>query len=187
MGQAKYGSIDQIGLVVADLDASIQRWIARLGVGPWTVMRNVELNGNYCGQDTQVRMDVGFGYQGDVQIELIQVTNSAPSPYRSPSGAILEGLHHIAWIIDDLDATSLRASEDGLELVFRADSPGTRVAYFRSTDDPGVLLEFIESADTRQLVTDGLVATKEWDGTEPAIHIVDLAAIQTATDKRSAS
>lgn len=33
----EYGPIDQIGYLVDNLDASIQRWIAHMGVGPWTV------------------------------------------------------------------------------------------------------------------------------------------------------
>lgn len=49
-------------------------------------------------------MDVALGYQGDMQIELVAVTNNAPSPYRTEEGQGLSGLHHLARIVDDLDA-----------------------------------------------------------------------------------
>lgn len=175
MSQAKYGPITQIGMVVEDLDASIQRWIATMGVGPWTVFRNVTLNGHYRGQDTVVKMDVGLSYQGDTQIELIHVTNGASSPYLSSSGVPLAGLHHIAWITADLEASVAKAEADGLSVVFRAESPGTRVAYLEAQDEKGIFFEFIESEGTKTLIADGIAATRNWDGTYP-IHVIDFEA-----------
>ena len=175
MAQAKYGPIAQIGMVVEDLDASIERWVATMGVGPWTVFRNVTLKGHYRGQDTVVKMDVGLSYQGDTQIELIHVTNSALSPYLNSSGAPLSGLHHLAWITADLDASVAKAEADGLSVVFRAESPGTRVAYLEAQDEKGILFEFIESEGTQALITSGIAATRNWDGTNP-IHVIDFEA-----------
>ena len=175
-GQAKYGPITQIGLVVDDLDASIQRWIGTMGVGPWTVFRNVTLNGQYRGQDTVVTIDVGLSYQGETQVELIEVTNRAPSPYLDENGRALTGLHHLAWIVDDLDAVLTRAAAEGLKLVFRAQSPGTRVAYLEAPGEKGLLFEYIESEATRELIAAGLMATRDWDGTNP-IHEIDFAAL----------
>ena len=45
MNDPMLGPIDQIGYVVADLDRSIARWRKRHDVGPWTVFRNVRLDG----------------------------------------------------------------------------------------------------------------------------------------------
>lgn len=78
MRLARYGAIDQTGILVEDLDASIARWIDHSGVGPWTIFRNVRMDGSYRGEPTLVTMDVGLSYQGEMQIELIQVTNDAP-------------------------------------------------------------------------------------------------------------
>lgn len=103
MRLATFGAFDQTGILVDDLDASIARWIAHSGVGPWTVFRNVRLDGSYHGEPTIVTIDVGLSYQGEMQIELIQVTNDAPSPYRGDDGRVLLGLHHLARIVDDLD------------------------------------------------------------------------------------
>jgi methylmalonyl-CoA/ethylmalonyl-CoA epimerase len=176
MSQAKYGPITQIGLVVDDLDASIRRWIDTMGVGPWTVFRNVTLNGHYRGQDTVVTMDVGLSYQGETQVELIQPTNGASSPYRDDAGRPLAGLHHLAWIVDDLDLVLARASADGLKLVFRAENPGTRVAYLQAPGEEGLLFEYIESPATRELIAAGIAATRNWDGANP-IHEIDFAVV----------
>lgn len=94
---ARLGPIDQIGYVTADLDRAVERWTRQLGVGPWTVFRNVVLDGEYRGAPTRVSIDVALSYQGAVQIEFIEPTSDAPSPYRGPDGAVLEGIHHVAW------------------------------------------------------------------------------------------
>lgn len=66
------GDIRQLGYVVADLDASIAAWSNQLGVGPWTVIRNVTLNCTYRGQPSEPLIDVALSYRGAMQIELIQ-------------------------------------------------------------------------------------------------------------------
>ena len=59
------------------------------------------------------------------------------------------------------------AEADGLRTVFRAESPGTRVAYLEAPGEAGIFFEFIESAQTRQLIADGIAATRDWDGSDP--------------------
>lgn len=167
MTKAKYGPIDQIGYLVDNLDASIQRWIDLMGVGPWTVFRNVSLDGIYRGQPGVVTIDVGLAYQGDVQIELIKVTNDAPSPYRDAAGQPILGIHHLARVVDDLDAVVAQATADGLKIAFEASNPATRVAYLETDDEPGVLFEFIEGAGMREMIDAGIAATKVWDGSNP--------------------
>ena len=174
MTKAKYGAIDQIGYLVDDLDASIQRWINLMGVGPWTMFRNVSLDGQYRGQKGIVTMDVALAYQGDVQIELIKITNETPSPYRDASGAPILGVHHIAWVVPDLDDVVTRATADGLKVAFSASNPGTKVAYMEADNEPGVLFEFIESPATRAMIDEGIVIAKTWDGSNP-VHVIDFA------------
>jgi methylmalonyl-CoA/ethylmalonyl-CoA epimerase len=175
MSMARHGSIDQLGILVDDLDASIAHWISTLGVGPWTVFRNVRLDARYQGRSGVVTMDVGLSYQGSAQIELIQATNDAPSPYRDADGQKILGLHHIAWIVDDLDTAVDGAIGDGMELVFEAANPGTRVAYLRMPGEAGLLLEFIQGQGMREMVRAGIAATNHWDGSDP-VHVIDFAA-----------
>lgn len=159
--------IDQIGYLVADMDASIERWITHMGVGPWTVFRNVALEGRYRGERCAVTMDVGLAYQGEIQIELIKITNHEPSPYRDKTGHSIVGIHHVAWVVDDLDAAVARATARGLTIAFEAANSVTRVAYLESLDEPGVLLEFIEGAGMREMIQSGITATRDWNGRNP--------------------
>ena len=176
MTQAKFGPIDQIGIIVDDIEQGIQTWMKRLGVGPWTVFRNVRITGEYRGQPTSVTCEVAMGYQGTTQVELMQITNDAPSPYRDASGELLMGMHHMAWVVDDLDVAIEQAAADGMKLLFKAGSPGTRVADMEIEDQRGMMFEFIESPTTRELMNAGIAATRTWDGSDP-VTVIDLAAV----------
>ena len=175
MTRSTFGPIQQTGYLVDDLEQAIDHWITRLGVGPWTVFRNVSLDGVYNGQLTTVTMHVGLGYHGDMQIELIEPTNAAPSPYRGSDGAVLLGIHHIAAFTDDLDAAQADLTARGLEACFAASNESTRVAYFTAHDSPGTLYELIESETTKDMFAQGIVAARDWDGSDP-ITVYDFAA-----------
>lgn len=156
----------QMGYVVADLDAAIDHWVTHARVGPWTLFRGVTLSGRYAGVDTVVTMDVAMGYTGDLQIELMQITSSTPSPYTNDAGEPLVGPHHIAWITDDLDEALASAHRRGLEELFVAEGPGTRVAYVHSPAQPEVVFEYIQSAGMRAMLEYGVEQARTWDGSD---------------------
>lgn len=174
MSKLRNGPIRQIGYIVEDLDASIQHWIDTTGVGPWTVFRNVSMNATYHGEPTMVTLHVGLAYQNDIQIELIQPTNEARSPYRAANGDLVLGAHHIAWLTDNLESAVAQAEAAGMRTVFRAENPSTRVAYLEMAGEPGVRFEFIESAATAQLIEQGIAASRHWDGSNP-VQVIDFA------------
>ncbi|WP_223504307.1 VOC family protein [Pseudomonas sp. BF-R-24] len=175
MSSALLGPISQIGYLVESLEQSMERWRQHLGVGPWTLFRNVSLQGKYRGEPVTVTIDVGLAYQGDIQIELIQVTNDAKSPYRDAEGHPIRGMHHVAWVVDDFDQTLARLTATGLQMVFEASNPTTRVAYLENESEPGVLYEIIHGIGMRGLIQQGIAAARHWDGSD-AVHIIDVGA-----------
>lgn len=98
-----------------------------------------------------------------------------PSPYRSDDGRPLLGLHHLAHIVDDLDAAVNDAVAGGMELLFTAQNPATRVAYLQVPGEPGQLFEFICGADMRAMCEAGIEAARNWDGSDP-VTVIDFAA-----------
>src|ERR1700735_2515688 len=87
MNAQSFGPIGQVAYLVEDIDASVDRWARFSGIGPWTIYKNVALDGWWKGQDVKITMNVGLSYQDDVQMELIQVTSAAPSPYHNDDGS----------------------------------------------------------------------------------------------------
>ncbi|GAB2461181.1 VOC family protein [Comamonas humi] len=174
MSRAWLGPLDQIGYLVDNLEAGVQRWQRHFGLGPWTVFRNVSMQGRYRGEPVTVTMDVGLAYQGSVQIELIQVTNASPSPYRDAQGRALSGMHHMAWVVEDLEQTVARLQAGGLQVVFEASNAASKVAYLEDPAEPGVLYEVIHGAAMREMIRQGIAASRDWDGSNP-VQEIDLA------------
>lgn len=161
------GPIVQNGYVVADLDDAIRFWIEHTGIGPWTVFRNVTLDGTYRGTDTSVTFDVAMGYSGDLQIELMAISSSTPSPYANDDGSPKLGHHHVARLSDDLEADVDAAVDRGLRVLFRAGNEATRVAYLESPEQPGLVFEYIQGHGMREMLDAGIAAARDWDGTNP--------------------
>ena len=171
MIKATRAPIDQLGFVTENLSHAVQSWTDRFGVGPWTLYRNVTLNGEYQGQPTTVVMNVALGYRGEEQIEFIEVLSTSPSPYQNSQGKPLAGLHHVAWIVEDLDAVAAEFEATGLVPVFKAENAAVSVIYFADENQPGVLFELIEGEGSRAGHTAGVALARTWDGTNPITEI----------------
>jgi methylmalonyl-CoA/ethylmalonyl-CoA epimerase len=58
-----------------------------------------------------------------------------------------EGIHHLSFLVQDIDAALKRAAEAGFELIDRSARPGshgTRIAFLHPRTLGGVLVEFCE-------------------------------------------
>lgn len=88
----------------------------------------------------------------DSWIELI-----SPLDSDSPLGRYLEnrgeGLHHVAYLVDDIDATLNQLAADGVELIDKQSRLGLhnwRVAFIHPRSCAGVLTELVERASTME-------------------------------------
>ena len=170
------GPIVQIGYLVTNLDAGVSHWMKTMGVGPWTIYRNVTMTGQCRGVPTEVLFDVARSYQGEIQIELIEPRSRTPSPYQDKDGRTLVGVHHIAWLTEDLAGVVARAKARGLTPAFEAHNAAVNVAYLEAKGQPGVLFEFIQGAGQRDMVAAGIKTARSWDGSNP-ITTIDFAKL----------
>jgi methylmalonyl-CoA/ethylmalonyl-CoA epimerase len=148
--------IDQIGILTDDLDRAVKDWTSRFGVGPWMVFKNVLMEGTYRGKPTSVTIDVALGYRGDTQIEFIK--------------------HHVAWLVEDLDTVTKEMEAGGLVRVFFAQNAAVRVGYFEDPAQKGMLYEIIEGQGQREMIRDGIAASKNWNG-ENAVTTIDFSTL----------
>lgn len=177
------GPVRQIAWLTEDLDAAVAQWKRLAGIGPWTIYRNVELVGRYRGEARRVAIDVALSYQEDVQIEIIRPHGAGPSPYHDAGGRVRVGMHHVAWLVDDVAAAKAEAARGGLGTLFEAEAGGgaTRVAYLQAPDDPTMLLELIEATPaTIEGFTAGVAAARGWDGASPDAEFDFAAGATTA-------
>ena len=169
-----FGTIRQLGYVVRDLDAAIEHWVS-LGVGPWFLTRGVKPEGfTYQGEPSDMEMDVAVGNSGDIQIELIQQTNDAPSMYGDFLDAGHEGLQHVAYWTTEFQDLYDRARAAGFTVGQEGalGGPQGRFCYFDTGAQPGTVVEISDLAGPKALLFDYVKnAAQAWDGSQPVIEI----------------
>jgi methylmalonyl-CoA/ethylmalonyl-CoA epimerase len=129
--------IDHVGVAVTDLDAGIALY-ERTFAMPLAHRERVESQGVEA-----ALLDVGEGH-----VELL-----APLGPETVVGKFIakrgEGLHHVAYAVEDIDATLGRLKDDGVELIDaqpRAGIRGSRVAFLHPKATGSVLTEIVEPA-----------------------------------------
>lgn len=162
-----YGPVGQLGYVVHDLEEAAARWAETTGIGPWRSLGRLELDHfTYDGEASDVEIGIAVAYSGDVQIELIQQFNDAPSMYRDLLDTYGEGAQHICFYPDDYDAAMEHALASGMEVGQEGALWGIRFAYLRG--DAGRVIELADLPEpVRSGRQKGIDEAAAWDGTDP--------------------
>jgi len=127
--------ISHIGMAVKSLDASIPFYRDVLGM---------EFEGTEVVVEQKVK--VAFLAIGESRIELLEAT-SPDSPVAKFLEKNGEGIHHIAYEVDDLDAALVQLKEEGVRLIDETPRRGahrTRIAFLHPKASGGVLTELCE-------------------------------------------
>ncbi len=126
--------ISHLGIAVNDLDAAVRLYRGVLGLAPahrWVAEAD--------------RMEAcSFVLPGGVELELMR-----PLEADSPVGKFIakrgEGIHHIAFKVDDVGGALRRVQADGLETIDKAPRTGgggkTLVGFLHPRSTGGVLME----------------------------------------------
>lgn len=166
-----FGPIMQNGYVVRDLDAAMRHWVEGLGVGPFYVLPRVDFAETlFRGQKVDIQMAVASAYSGDLQIELVQQLNDAPSVYREFLDAGRQGLHHVGVASSDYAADLARAQAHGMRVAQGGSTlAGTGFAYFDNQGDfPGTMVELFEATPPlMKFFAKVKAASQNWDGSDP--------------------
>ncbi len=132
-----FGLIDHIGVATDDLDASLALYEGSMAM-PLAHRETVEEQGVEA-----VLLDVG-----DCHVELL-----SPLGPDTPVGKFLErkgpGLHHVAYRVDDINATLAQLADAGIELIDSEPRTGIRnsqVAFLHPRSTGGVLTEIVQPA-----------------------------------------
>jgi methylmalonyl-CoA/ethylmalonyl-CoA epimerase len=132
-----FGRIDHIGVAVEDIDAALALYEGSFEM-PLVHRETVDSQGVEA-----VLLDVGDGH-----VELLR-----PLGPDTPVGKFMarngEGLHHVAYAVDDIDATLERVIAAGVKPIDTTPRVGireSRVAFLHPRFTGGVLTEIVEPA-----------------------------------------
>lgn len=165
-----FGKVAQIGYVVEDIHASIDQWV-RHGVGPWFYIDNVVTDFfRYRGCDSDMEMSVAIANSGDIQIELIQPRNDAPSAYKDFLDSGRQGAQHIAYWSTNYQELYDAALAAGYTVAQEGSIGGEqgRFAYLDTEFDQGTMIEISDiSGPKGQMFAYVRDVAANWDGTDP--------------------
>lgn len=155
--------------VVDDLETAARAWHRAMGIGPFLLTHDMPVEeARYRGRPGGPRFSTAVAQNGELQVELVQQIDDAPSIYREAPGAALPRFHHVAIIADDLDAAIAELRPDG-EAVASEGRVGTaRFAFIDHVATLGCMVEIV-GRDPMIERFFGAVrkAAERWDG-DPA-------------------
>ena len=166
-------SLHHVGYWVADLDTAIDHAVAALGVGPFLVHPHVRFDAFTWADGREVTdpdyfdHSAAFAAWGPVVLELAQVHTAHPDIVAA-YGIRTEGVGHVSWVVDELNAESQRLEGLGCRLLHTASLGPVNVAWH----DGGALfphpIEVHLAGGPINGMHPRLTALADgWDGTEP--------------------
>ena len=130
--------IEHLGIAVNNLEEANELYTKLLGVEPYK-QESVEREG----------VTTSFFKVGESKIELLEASNS-----ESPIAKFLEkrgqGIHHIAYAVDDIKAEMKRLQDEGFVLLSDEPKPGADgkvVVFLHPKSSGGVLVELCMDQD----------------------------------------
>lgn len=168
-GNEMFGSVVQIGVIVKDLDHTIQMLQDVFGMGPfrtieWPPADRADIQRFYHDQPADFTARMGFTELGSVELELIQPVSgrSIWADFLRDHG---EGIHHIRFNTLDLAPVIAHLSGHGIGIAQMGSGirPGTMWANFDTERQIGFTIEVMKALPgtdgrTPQIV-DGQVRT----------------------------
>ncbi len=128
--------LDHIGIAVADLKEAIKIYEKLLNT---TCYKQEEVE--------EQKVNTAFFRTGESKVELLGATSedSVIAKYIGKNG---EGMHHVAFEVDDIRAEMKRLSEEGFTVLNEEPSKGADnklVAFVHPKDNNGVLVEICQT------------------------------------------
>lgn len=167
-----FGAARQNGFIVDDLDHAIHHWASTTGAGPFFALRHIPFEYfTYHGKPSTPDISLALGYLGDLEIELIEQHNDAPSPYKSFFSARGTGMHHMSSWTQDYDGHMTDLADRGRAPDCEGRIAGAaRFAYFNSDAVDGSAFEVSDLGSSNEFgIIHDLVqqASVGWNGTDP--------------------
>lgn len=166
-----YGTTFQVAYVVPDLDAAIEHWTTKMGVGPFfefpipLPLEELAVREEKVPNDHPIFAGVAVSYSGDTMIEFIQ-PGTAASTYREFLDSGQSGIHHFGTFVEDYDAAMADARARGVPVLLEGKLPLSRFAYL-DTARPGLspIVEIIQPYDAMFEAFDMIRGeVRSWDG-----------------------
>lgn len=163
------GAPVQVAYAVPDARIAAQHWVSRFGAGPFFLRSHIPVSDVvYRGRPARFDHSSAYGQWGDIMVELLQDHDTAPSVVRERYATDESGLHHLAFVVDDLDIATTRLGTLGFEVAMTARSSTTRFHFVDAVGELGHMVELYQRSDHLLEFYDMVRASAlDWDGSDP--------------------
>jgi len=135
--------IYQLGHVVADIDKTCDFYTSTFGTGPFNIIEEVDMEGALLrGKPISTKIKVAFAKSNDVELEFIQPLEGK-NLYTEFLKTRGDGIHHLAFMVDDMNKWKKHFADKGFEPIFQHDMVVMEFAYFDTSIPGGLMLELL--------------------------------------------
>lgn len=137
--------VTQIGIVVRNIEKSVEAWEKLLGVKASGIVETgplEETGMKYKGRAAEGRAKLAFLQLENITIELIEPVGG-PSTWRDFLEKHGEGVHHIAFNVEDMERAENSLIEIGVEIDQAGFFTGGAYAYTNPESPLGIIIELL--------------------------------------------
>lgn len=167
---ALLGAPVQIAYAVPDATVAAAAWARDFGAGPFFVRPHIELRDvMYRGRPGVFDHSSAYGQWGSLMVELVADHATGDSPIRDVLAPGTSGLHHLAFIVEDLHATMKALVAAGYAIALSARTAnGTEFHFVDTRPTLGHMVELYERTDRlRDFYSMVARAADGWTGDAP--------------------
>ncbi|MBN1160569.1 MAG: VOC family protein [Dehalococcoidales bacterium] len=145
-GISDFSKLGHVGVVVKDINKAIA-FLEKIGIGPFDVgggkkTFTIPFKGELHGRPAQWKTTISFAKMGDTELELLEPTEG-PQALKESLDETGEGLHHIGFLTDDLDAEIENFKKNGIGIwTIAREEGGGGFLYSDPAPVGGVAIEF---------------------------------------------
>jgi catechol 2,3-dioxygenase-like lactoylglutathione lyase family enzyme len=135
--------VHQVGYVVGNIEKACGFYESTYGVGPFDIVDEVNMEGAILrGKPISTKIKVAFAKSNEVELEFIEPLEGENlyTEFLEEKG---DGVHHLGFVVDDMDAWKKEFSAKGFEPVFHRDMVVMEFAYFDTSMFGGLMLELL--------------------------------------------
>ena len=135
--------LSQVGMVVHDMDRTMQYFTETLGLGPFVVPEVTYHDKQYCGKLVDSTWKMGFCSLGTVELEIIEPC-TGPTVYHDFLKEKGPGIHHIGFDVPNMDEILCQCQQMGIDVIQMGRTQTGGFAYLDTEKIGGVTLEIIQ-------------------------------------------
>ena len=133
----------QLGYVYRDVERQAKLMQTVYGMSKFVVFDPVDIQINYRGKDTEIKVKAAFGRLKDTEFELIQLIKG-DSIYKEFLDQGKEGLHHICYRVENLKELVKKYNKEGVGVLQSGKIITTSYAYMDTEHTLGIIIELAE-------------------------------------------